>query len=405
MMRRVFSKQRDVEGFRAVLMQESGTGTARLAGMGRWRKMLWIGFACAITVCILYTSVSSNGKTSTGHRAEANENGVYVMQNAGHGDGVGSENSNEATVAEGSVQLVGTHVVLEDGTELVYQRAGGERAAGSVLFFHGCHHSSTDYWGPGKGCLECIGLPEEVRMVELTLGRNLNAVAISSTNRRSKCWGTRLNGEGEDYDRVDSCMKYLKEHKIHLENTSLFAVGASSGGSFATSLHTKFDIQGVNAIVAGSVAARVTSEGRKIPRHALTHMAGRDGRTAGAVAESVRWLREHGVAVLERQVHPHALSAEWLAESVKGWDTSVTREVMEGLKAHKLIDEGGELTCDPRMCDWRPAVAHLGTRLNDSFVADRSPLSEQLNRAWAAHESSADFFEDVLDFFMGDGGW
>lgn len=371
--------------------------------MNEKRKVMWILITGTTAMCI-FSLYKSPINWSTERAAVAYGERSAFMKSAKRAVGFFMMGGSTTMADAKSGWLGGTHVVLDDGTEVVYQRAATSRAAGSVLFFHGCQHSSTDYWEFGEYCLGCIGLPEEVRMIQLTLQRNLNAVAISSTNRERKCWSTRVDAKGPDYDRVKSTMKFLKDNEIHSDDMDLYAVGASSGGTFVTTLHAILKLQAVNTIVAGSVAAALSDARWEIPAHAFTHMAGRDGHTKGRIAENSRWLKDQGVEVMERRVFPRKLSAEWLSESVPRWDLNLTNEVISALKANKLIDEGsGELACDPRSCDWRKAVEHLKPRLNDSMIADQSALSEELNRAWAAHESSADFFEDVLDFFAAHG--
>jgi hypothetical protein len=44
-----------------------------------------------------------------------------------------------------------------------------------------------------------------------------------------------------------------------------------------------------------------------------------------------------------------------------------------------------------RLCWWPVA--------GDSLVADKSPIAEELNVAWAMHEITAEFIERTLDWF------
>lgn len=402
-MRHMFTRHRHSGLSGTSVRQGDKAHDLRNSGMNIMRNVLWGLIACTTIVYLISLGVPLKKESHEGATA-ANENGLEAERKGEYVVG-SSVADNTRSTNEASQRLNGTQVILEDGTELVFQQVESGKAAGTVLFFHGCQHSSTDYWPFGGNCLGCIGLPEEERMIRLTLGRNLSAVAISSTNRHQKCWTTRLNGEGDDYDRVRSTMKYLEEKKIHSDGMDLYGVGASSGGAFVTSLRSIMKMQAVNTIVAGSVAGLVKDEKWGIPGHAFTHMGGRDGRTRNVVAESKRWLEDRGISVMVREVHPRPLSAEWLSESVPRWDLNLCKEVIAALRLNKVVNEDtGELVCDPRKCDWRSAVMHLKGKLNDSLIADRSALSEELNRAWAGHESSADFFGDVLDFFVEHGG-
>ena len=70
--------------------------------------------------------------------------------------------------------------------------------------------------------------------------------------------------------------------------------------------------------------------------------------------------------------------------------------------ADVTVDEAHHLTANPRTGTWRSVLAHLKEHLNDSFVADKSALSEELNRAWGGHEITSDYFPDALSYLEGD---
>lgn len=322
---------------------------------------------------------------------------------------VSDATSNTVTIVEPDV-LNGTHVTLPDGSKFVYQAADTPR--GVIMFFHGCKHAAKDYFPAGQGCADCVGLPEELRMVRLALSRKFTAVAISSTGGLAatastkpaeKCWMTNVdNASGPDYDRVKSTLDYLKEHQLYNDDIPLFAVGTSSGGRFATSLAPRFPIAALNTMISPSALSSRSgsSSGLAPPPHAFTHMKVRDSGTAGAVEKDMSFLQQQGVPVVQFTIAPHPVTADWLLKSLPNWDDKLAQDVVSALASKNVIGSDGHVVKDPRRSDWRSAVTHLKTRMHDSLENNLSPLEELLYRAYAQHEITSDHFSDVLDFFQ-----
>ncbi|CAI5497367.1 unnamed protein product [Closterium sp. Naga37s-1] len=58
---------------------------------------------------------------------------------------------------------------------------GGRRGAGTgvVFFAHGCTHRATHFWPPHRACPSCLGLPEDMALVQHALKRRLAVIAVS----------------------------------------------------------------------------------------------------------------------------------------------------------------------------------------------------------------------------------
>jgi hypothetical protein len=68
------------------------------------------------------------------------------------------------------------------GAEAMYELPATSPTA--VLFVaHGCQHSATDFWAPTSAAPQCLGLPEEVRIVKAALRAGFAVIAISSQDR------------------------------------------------------------------------------------------------------------------------------------------------------------------------------------------------------------------------------
>ncbi|CAN8071991.1 unnamed protein product [Agarophyton chilense] len=298
--------------------------------------------------------------------------------------------------------LNGIRQETSDGTELVFQKVSNPR--GTILLLHGCSHSATDWFPPSAFCRECIGLPEEMKIVYQSLLRGYSVLAVSSTNRKRKCWHTHPEARlGMDYKRIDSALNAAKELTVYDAARPLFAVGVSSGGLFASSLPLRSPVVAVNSIVSSSVIGMWAEDfARKkttyVP-HVFTHMAFRDGRTTAMVASSMSKLLNLGVPCTEFRVDPKAVTPQFLIQAIPHLNHSLASQIVSALNSAGHLDSVWRLKSDPRGSSWRNAIQHLQSNLRDLLVADASSLSEELNRAWAAHEITSEYYEETLNFF------
>lgn len=343
-----------------------------------------------LTICIVLTLVVCTGFS------------LYMSSPAPSLD---SEQSASVKASDLQIGLDGTLITTPDGTQLVLQRASQPK--GTVLLFHGCSHSATDFFPKSASCQSCLGLPEELHIVRKCLARGLSTVAVSSSNRQRKCWQTnRTSPDGPDYDRVESALKAAAGHGAFQRDQPLFAVGASSGGYFATSLKAKYpQLIASNSIVAPSATTSHSSHSSSMHPQVFTHMATRDTRTADQVGRDITKIESAKFAALSLAVQPIPITKEFLSiaflnSGFPWWDDKLIEDVHKAITDGGLLDSSGHLVEDPRRSNWRSVLKHLADRMNDSLVADRSPLSEELNRAWGAHEMTADRFDETLDFFF-----
>ncbi|PXF46841.1 hypothetical protein BWQ96_03370 [Gracilariopsis chorda] len=297
--------------------------------------------------------------------------------------------------------LNGTKQTTADGTEFVFQIA--RKRQGTVLLIHGCSHSATDWFPASPGCRDCIGLPEEMRIVYISLLSGYSVVSVSSTDRKRKCWHTHPEARlGSDYQRVDSALLEAKNLGVHDSSKPLFVLGVSSGGLFASSLPLRFYVDGVISIVSSSVVSLWTDEFFSshaiYTPHVFTHMAYRDGRTAQMVASSISKLQRMGVPCIDFKVDPKAVTPEFLTDALSHLNRTVASEIVAALNAAGHLDSVWRLISDPRGSSWRKALQHMRFQTGDTLVADASPLSEEMNRAWAGHEITSEYYAESLHF-------
>merc|ERR1740123_1062652 len=123
----------------------------------------------------------------------------------------------------------------------------------------------------------------------------------------------------------------------------------------------------------------------------FVHMQ-RDQGTAAGVRADVEQLRAMGRIAEERVCGPMPISAGFFAEQC-GIAEATSAAMAEALRQAGFTDGQGQLLEDPRRSPWRQVLQSFSANLGDSLVADRSPISEVLNVAWARHEITAEGIE------------
>ena len=82
-----------------------------------------------------------------------------------------------------------------------------------------------------------------------------------------------------------------------------------------------------------------------------------------------------------------------------------SKAIVKDLQDNGYINkETSELMEDPRRSDWRVVLSqfsHLPNHpMEDSLVADKSPISELMNVAYGLHEITRDGVQEALKFCM-----
>jgi len=297
-----------------------------------------------------------------------------------------------------------------EGIEYFWQ-APWKRPKGILFLAHGCAHSATDFWMPG-------GLPEEVKIVETALHVfQLAVVAVSSSNRRSKCWNTQV-----DAKRVAKVLHHLigapmtnvvGDHPPDpdlLRGLPLYAFGASSGGAFVSSDAfaaaiaeeiSVMDVERGGSVSKGlsgyvcQIAAPRTPPPKGVSAVYIT--MGRDTRTQARVEKITATItqphqhqeeqeQEHSSRVEHISVNPLPITDRFFADRIPyllGDQFELSKQMRSALYDADLIDSDGYLHDDPRQEGekWRTVLKSFADRIGDSLVPDESPLSEVMNVA------------------------
>lgn len=296
-----------------------------------------------------------------------------------------------------------------DGVEFVYEVPSGT-VKGVVLLLHGCSHSATDFWHSSEGCRDCIGLPEEVRVRQAGLARGYIAVAVSSSNRKGKCFSSNISGQsaGDDLRYVNTALKNVHETTGAPGDVmnNVIAFGVSSGGSFSAMLpasglselgsSVKGLIVNVASIYENETVAVVDSPS-DFPAVGFVHMGVRDVRTGAEIDQAMGALRMYGVATTAWKVGPQAVTEEFCGTRVPEY-VERCGEIVKALTKGGILDANGNLLSNPRESNWREYVADIATDVGDSLVQDMSALAEIMGVAWGYHEITSDFVHSAMGF-------
>ena len=319
--------------------------------------------------------------------------------------------------------VVGAHA----GLPYMWESPANPR--GIVFLAHGCGRSHKDFWDPspspggGAGaCPDCTGMPEERRIVETCLSRNLLAVAIGTpAEAKDRCWSPRAHAPVV----AETLVRLQRE--LHMERLPVYVFGASSGAGLVAVLPHSITIAAVSLQIFG-VDPTVFHQG--YPATLFDHMP-RDRRMAKVVQADLRRLEKLHVPHAELKLMPQSMGPYFFSGRIPGKVTKdMSMTLVRALADHGLVDANGHLTENPRRLAWkevtiadvgsagrggggrggyggdpqsRAATAQAGVERLRAMLrmeTERSPIAEELNVAWAAHEISGQHFTRIVDWFV-----
>ena len=277
--------------------------------------------------------------------------------------------------------------------EFLWQTPTQHQDPRAILFLaHGCGHDQNDWWSStnNNACRDCRGLPEERAIVRMALEEfHLLVVAVSS---RGTCWSV------EDGPRVVRVLQSLQRDSK--KQLPMYALGASSGGSFVASVLAREKTTAMNFRWSGYIAQIAAPSGDLVKLPAVFITMNRDRHTEQRVRDAVAVLRsDHRVPVQHIRLPPLKLGKDFFAKRIGEEYINHSPAMVDALEANGLLRDGF-LTQDPRQSNWRPCLAPLVVHHNDSMVADQSPISEVLNCAWGMHEMTRDGVREALSFLL-----
>jgi len=311
------------------------------------------------------------------------------------------------------VHIPATRELLTNNTEIIWKKPPqGVPIKGVMLLFHGCSHQAGDFFTRqevtrGLGCEKCLGLPAERSIVKTLINRNYVAVAITSKNKQTKCWGD------EDVSRVAGVVEHIyRALNSNTEEIPLYVLGASSGGYFTfTFTFDGFKEYGIK--VAGIVCqiATITSDAitrdefqkMKVspirPPPTIFNAMFRDAYTAMLNERAMRVYRTLQIPCIEYVAYPKALKDDYF---VKHGDLTPTKSahLVRVLKKTGILNEFNEVIHNPRggKSHWRKMARYIISSEVDKLEADKSPVSQAMNIAYSEHEITSEYMTENLNW-------
>mmetsp|Transcript_45624 Transcript_45624/g.103014 ORF Transcript_45624/g.103014 Transcript_45624/m.103014 type:complete len:330 (-) Transcript_45624:29-1018(-) len=303
--------------------------------------------------------------------------------------------SSPAHHRDGGVEPV--HQESIAGMLVHWQRPLKNREPRGMLFlFHGCSHSGSDFF---VDCEECLGLPEEGIVVREARSHHnsLLVVALSSSDREmSRCW------RHEDLFPTQKVISELRE-KFNMQSRPLFAIGASSGGSFVALLASEY--QSLSAISVQIMSPGVLGD---LSTGVEFVTMPRDSYTEELVLDTFGRMKKLGHRVSKRTCDPTPFTPNFLRDRTAlaryPISTRLSSDIYKVLTTKGFIDPTtGLLEDDPRETDWREALVHSDIEgiAEVRMEPDESALSETMNVAWAMHEICSTSIQLTFHFFWG----
>ncbi|GAQ80011.1 hypothetical protein KFL_000440130 [Klebsormidium nitens] len=285
-----------------------------------------------------------------------------------------------------------SHFERLHGADVVWQVPVNPRA---VLFLAcGCSHTALDFWEPSEGCPTCRGFPEDYTLKQAAIERGYAVVGVSS---QETCWDSNFPPQDSlDAPLVKKAIDDVIKREA-LQELPRFALGASSGGYFITTLAHIVEFDALAVYIAAGVRGALReplASGKPYPPTLFVHMP-RDDRTAGAVKTAIEELREVGSEAAELRCPPLRMTPGFLAERIRGLDRATSEKVFVSFRNGGFLDKDAFLVENPRRSAWSSLLTSAGPEV-EKFTEH---IAEELNVLYGWHELTSLKASETFDWF------
>ncbi len=126
----------------------------------------------------------------------------------------------------------------------------------------------------------------------------------------------------------------------------------------------------------------------------------RDKALHARIEAVVSKLKSSGALVELIRIKPLALKYNFFSDRITGLSELLSAKIYNLFLNAKIIDKKGFLLEDPRASSWRESLSSISAEISpDSLIADKSPIAEEMNVAFAFHEITSDFMDKTFAFF------
>ena len=288
---------------------------------------------------------------------------------------------------------------------VIYEIPSTPFITGTVFVAHACTHGAYDFWLRSAKCPHCVGLAEEVKIVQTALKAGYLVIAINSTNRVNRCW----SGASEEAQFVAATISNIRQQHRILD-LPLFALGTSSGASFVWGMACRGELDGVIVQVLSVPISQYQPADLPLPiLPVVFNPMRRDEGTFLAMQKDKKNLQNiiPEKFVKLQECEPLQVTAVYLMDRLADLEYSVAQRIVDALTVSGHLDpQTGYLIIDPTSSksNWREVIqsAFANIPMKKSLVLEvgKSPLAKTLNRAWAFHEYCATYLEMDLEWMQ-----
>ena len=303
----------------------------------------------------------------------------------------------------GAPPVFGTYArLVSNTTEVVYALPATKPLRGIALLLHACTHNALKFFSPSPTCEQCVGLSEELRISRILLNKGYAILAVTSQNRQSGCW------TNPDMSKIRTALEEFQA-LIPEKVSSVIAIGASSGGGFATEVAANGNSKAALVMVMSLgpvLRERLMKMGDNMPLVYLAPMPHDIRTTSKAKTDYEEMTKILGdslrVVFDETTCVSLPVSPDFLNERVPHMRRGMAAKIVKALAEAKHLDSNLFFTRDPTRSNWRDVLKEScgdSCLENQSLEPGLSPLAKALHRAWAFHEYCSEVIEKALDFF------
>ena len=274
---------------------------------------------------------------------------------------------------------------------------------GIALLFHGCNRNGIDW----------MNLPEDRQIVNHLTSekRGLVAIALNSDERKhSRCWSNDQSASSNiDISNVKKIVSTLVIElfglETKMEDVSIYAIGASSGGWFIQILMQALPLNGMVSIISPGWI-QMLEQKSIIPRIAFIYME-RDRMCQENVKEAVALIQARHFFATSFECTSKNVTQEWLyphlSHLLSPLQVSMIIQTLVDEPYSLLDKQTGQILRNPRT-NWKSiqsldAFQTLSSSKNTNDLILAS-IEELLNLAYAQHEITSDYIDEAMDFIL-----
>jgi CubicO group peptidase (beta-lactamase class C family) len=253
---------------------------------------------------------------------------------------------------------------------------------GVIVVFHGTNGSSRVAFDGDR-----------LDLTEYAVANGYAVVALDSNDRDARQWATAFSMTNIDVINTIALLDRLTAEGLLRPGLPRFALGVSNGGGFASRISALLGWRAQNIVIATGIepvmaqtsVPTIWSLTRRDPVLPLDAVATAQRHANGLVQRRIA----AEVNVLEpTPVYPERFTR------IRGLSVDDSRAIQASLRAADLLDAESFVRQHPRTNEAAVAAA-----IPAAYASFRPAIEDQLNLAWAGHETMSDFRHRVIHFF------